>query len=550
MPLGTSSSSGPTPTYIRAEGSTFQVNTYVTGSQFRPAVAADSSGNFVVVWHSASQDGSGYGVFGQRYDSAGSPQGGEFVVNTYTTGRQSSPAVATDPAGNFVVVWVDGDFLAAGQDGSGSGVVGQRYDSTGVPVGGEFAVNTYTTGHQTLPVVAVDGSGNFVVAWKDDGGQDGSLGGVFGQRYDGAGTRLGTEFQVNTYTTSTQYLPSVAADASGTFVVVWYSVGDGSDRGVFGQVFDGTGAAKGGEFQVNTYTTDRQLFPAVAMLRRGGDFVVVWQSLRSGSTEIFGQRFAGACGDGVIDPGEACDDGNIIERDGCDGACQVAACYTCGGEPSVCTFSPACAVGVGACTVVPLPDCRQPTSDRKSSFVLKNKAPDSKDRLAWRWKPGAETELADFGDPLTTTDYALCLYDASTTSQPVLEALAPAGGTCDGQPCWKEKGEKGFDYRDKGLDPDGLQRIALRAGVDGKARVLVRGKGVNLPMPQLPLKAPVIVQLQASNGACWEAEYGGRFVVQNEERGFRAKAGLGCSPQLRLRSPSRAFVDVTASVLD
>jgi hypothetical protein len=30
-------------------------------------VTADSAGNFVVVWSSFGQDGSNYGVFGQRY---------------------------------------------------------------------------------------------------------------------------------------------------------------------------------------------------------------------------------------------------------------------------------------------------------------------------------------------------------------------------------------------------------------------------------------------------------------------------------------------------
>src|SRR5947199_350489 len=86
-------------------GSEFRVNTYTTSYQGRPRVAADGAGNFVVVWGSVVQDGSGTGVFGQRYSSSGAPQGPEFRVNTYTTGDQRSPSVAADAAGNFVVVW-------------------------------------------------------------------------------------------------------------------------------------------------------------------------------------------------------------------------------------------------------------------------------------------------------------------------------------------------------------------------------------------------------------------------------------------------------------
>src|SRR5690606_36401463 len=59
-----------------------RVNTYTTNFQRRPAVAMDSDGDFVVTWTSTYQDGSGYGVYGQRYDMNGNALGGEFRVNT------------------------------------------------------------------------------------------------------------------------------------------------------------------------------------------------------------------------------------------------------------------------------------------------------------------------------------------------------------------------------------------------------------------------------------------------------------------------------------
>ena len=70
----------------------------------------------------------------------------------------------------------------ATQDGSSDGVFGQRYASSGAPLGPEFRVNTYTTNSQDLPSVASDASGNFVVVWQQQ--RAGRLGyGVFGQRY-------------------------------------------------------------------------------------------------------------------------------------------------------------------------------------------------------------------------------------------------------------------------------------------------------------------------------------------------------------------------------
>ena len=67
-------------------------------------------------------------------------------------------------------------------------------------------------------------------------GQDGSSSGIFGQRYGASGAPLGPEFRVNTYTTHAQYVPAVAGDSAGDFVVVWTSyLQDGSSAGSFGQ---------------------------------------------------------------------------------------------------------------------------------------------------------------------------------------------------------------------------------------------------------------------------------------------------------------------------
>jgi hypothetical protein len=182
------------------------------------------------VWRSGSGDSD---IFGQRFDSEGVAQGAEFEVNSYTTASQSLPSVASDANGNFVVVWQSHQ-----QDGSNAGIFGQRYDSEGVAQGSEFRVNSHTPNNQFLPSVASDASGNFLVTWQS--GHDGSNGGVFGQRYDSAGMAQGGEFQINTYTTRFQESPTVWATGTNRFVVAWDSsdAQDGSEVGVFGQRFD------------------------------------------------------------------------------------------------------------------------------------------------------------------------------------------------------------------------------------------------------------------------------------------------------------------------
>jgi len=271
-------------------GAEFRVNTYTTSLQRFPSVASDSGGNLVVVWDSFPQDGSSYGVFGQLYSSGGAPVGAEFRINTYTTSSQRRASVASDANGNFVVVW-----QSSFQDGYGYGVFGQRYKFSGLPLGAEFHVNTFTFTSQSFPSVASDSGGNFIVVWNGLT-NDGSSVGVFGQRYGNAGALLGANFRVNGYTTNAQGSPSVASDPGGNFVVVWLSYDqDGSQYGVFGQRYGSTGAPSGAEFRVNTYTTGFQRAPSVAS-DSGGNFVVIWHgSEQAGAVDdIFGQRYGSA----------------------------------------------------------------------------------------------------------------------------------------------------------------------------------------------------------------------------------------------------------------
>jgi len=104
-------------------------------------------------------------------------------------------------------------------------------------IGSEFQVNTYKENDQGYSSIINLSSGNFVVIWES-GGQDGSEGGVYGQIFTNAGVKSGNEFLVNTYITDDQWSPSIASLTNGNFVVTWSSNGqDGSGVGVYGQIF-------------------------------------------------------------------------------------------------------------------------------------------------------------------------------------------------------------------------------------------------------------------------------------------------------------------------
>ena len=279
-----------------------------------PAVAMDADGDFVVAWQSNGQDGSGYGVYAQRFNAAGVAQGGEFRVNTYTT---EQPVLPRGGDGRRRRLRRRLEQQRPGRQRYG--VFARRFNAAGVAQGGEFRVNTYTTGNQYSPAVAMDADGDFVVAWQSDGqdgerlrrlrpavqrrrrrrraassastpsppatrrappwrwtptatssspgratGQDGSGYGVFARRFNAAGVAAGQRVpRQHLHHQPTSDPPPVAMDADGDFVVAWQSsVQDGSGYGVFAPAVRRRAAsAQGGEFRVNTYTTERPVAP-------------------------------------------------------------------------------------------------------------------------------------------------------------------------------------------------------------------------------------------------------------------------------------------------
>jgi len=321
-------------------GGEFQVNTYTHSDQNYPDVAMAADGRFVVVWESRDQDGSYGGVYGQAYSVLGVPLGGEIQVNTYTLGAQGGGRVTMAADGSFFVVWASED-----QDGSGYGVYGRRYDSSASPLGGELQINTHTNDDQFAGRVATTTDGRTLVVWesydyaggngglygqwydaggspsgggvfvtvpamegvmamamaadgsfvtvREDGLLDGDLKGIGCQWFSSTGSPLGPYFQVNTYTTGQQRFPDVGMAPDGRFVVVWTSADqDGSGAGVYGQRYDTSGSTMGGEFRVNTCTLNHQWSPKVA-IADDGSFVVAWTSYgQDGSYDgVYAQRF-------------------------------------------------------------------------------------------------------------------------------------------------------------------------------------------------------------------------------------------------------------------
>jgi hypothetical protein len=178
-----------------------------------PAVAAGPDRSFVVAWSRvrpipANPHFNNFTIFAQRLGPAGAPRGAAITVRPEAANGASAPDVATDSTGNFLVVW---------SESAGVGFqkfLGRRYTAAGAPASGLL---TLENPGDDLPHITMDPAGNFVVTWLEYG----TPGQVLAQRFTAGGGPFRPVFQVDTPPPGVTWAPDVAGAASGDFVVVW-----------------------------------------------------------------------------------------------------------------------------------------------------------------------------------------------------------------------------------------------------------------------------------------------------------------------------------------
>lgn len=261
------------------------------------AAAADAAGNYVVVWQSWEDagDGSDFGVYAKRFQADGrwidANENGldddAVLVNTQTAGRQASPAVAMDQAGNFVVIW-----QTVNPDVSGTNLVARRYDASAKTWidDVEFVITDTDLVGPAEPAAAVDEQGRVTVVWtaSDEDAATPELEGtgIFARRFALAGEPNPAEiFRVNDEVATDQNGPTIAASASGELVVAWVSDHNGlvdpldPEKSIFARGFAADGSPLGDtEFLVHEYVKDAQEHPAVG-IDDTGRLVIAWQSI-------------------------------------------------------------------------------------------------------------------------------------------------------------------------------------------------------------------------------------------------------------------------------
>lgn len=215
------------------------------------------------------------------------------------------------------------------------------------------------------------------------------------------------------------------------------------------------------------------------------------------------------CGNGTVDPGEECDDGNAIDGDGCTNSCTICGNGVVAPAEDCDDGNVADGDGCGAacladCPAAPPAGCAEAGT---SSLTMKNVALATR-LVDWKWTRGAATSKSTFGSPATRGVHVACLWSAGRLA---MTTRIPAG------PAWQEK-IRGWLYKDARGANGGTTKVLVQEGLAGRSKAQLQQKGVRVPMPDLAsLEAPLVIQLRGDD-ACWVSTFAGPFAASTAER--------------------------------
>jgi predicted phosphodiesterase len=248
------------------------VNTDAAGQQLQPAVAADQRGNFVVVWADDRNANHVYQIRARAFNANGTQRLAELTVNTVSTGQQLRPDVAMAPNGNFVVVWQDD------RDQNGMYQIRARgFRANGTQWLPDQTVNATSSGQQLRPAVATDAAGGFVVVWADDKNEN-DVYQIRARGYNANGTQRFSDRTVNDVSDGQQVRPDVSVGPGGWFVVSWT---DDRNSNGFHQMrareFAANGTPTSGDRLINSDPGGQQRAGVVGVTSSSGRYVVAWE---------------------------------------------------------------------------------------------------------------------------------------------------------------------------------------------------------------------------------------------------------------------------------
>ncbi len=266
--------------FYDAGGSQRRPDILVAGDPLAPNLGGNVDHPFVAVLQDGSIvityeqfDFAGSRIFAKVFDVDGDALSEPVLLHTLNQQASRGGEVTALKDGGFAIGVVQ-------FDGSVQGLFTQRFSAEGVAQTGFLPVNQTTAASQDFIDIAATQAGGHAVVWASEG-VDGSSFAVMMRVYDAAGAALTREIPINQTTIGNQNMPAVVALANGTLAVVWHSVTSVGTAAIAGRLFNPDGTPRSAEFIVDAGAGTR-LNPEIAALDTGG-FVVAWENVNSGN---------------------------------------------------------------------------------------------------------------------------------------------------------------------------------------------------------------------------------------------------------------------------
>ena len=348
-----------------------------SGGKLEPQVASNGTG-YVVAW--ADPRNADSDIYAARVSAAGVVEDPNGIALHTGTGVQDAPRVASNGT-DYLVVWESAS-------GDHFDIYANRIVGGTAADGNGFVV--MATAYGEFPAVGSIGT-DYLVSWTEY--RDHVQADLFGQQITSAGALNGASFVIDG---SADFQGKSVITTNGTtYLVVWEDTRNAANYDIYAAhvAADATVAEPAGIPIVTQ--TNHQLYPAVAS--NGTDFFMAWEDDRNGTLDVYGDLLAGTtpsavdgfgiattvaqetgpsigydaaangyliayqsdaaiharlvkqCGDGVLQAGEGCDDGNTTGGDGCSAVCGVESGFTCSGAPSTCADIDECLTSNAGC---------------------------------------------------------------------------------------------------------------------------------------------------------------------------------------------------------
>jgi hypothetical protein len=268
----------------QALGSPTTISSGGAGLKSRPRLAVRSTGDVVAAWMSqygpTATPAGELGVFTRLLAGSGKPANSQTQVDTVSGAIGSTPALAVDPDGSYLIAWSS----QKGTDTFNTSIYGRVFAASGAPLAPPFAITSNTVGPQGRPAAANDGQGSYLVAWQSyfndiwhariDGQIVSRAGGLLGKRQtisNGAGKNWA------------EVAPSVAVAPNGTFTLVWMEYNTWFPVGMAGVQVDRSGAPLGSQVWVNSQQIGSQ-FRTVLATDGAGHYLSPYEAFQDQST--------------------------------------------------------------------------------------------------------------------------------------------------------------------------------------------------------------------------------------------------------------------------